>query len=419
MTNRFKKSKVKFYNPPPNDTVTRRHKSAQPLPRVEEGPAPSWSSPIISLPPTPISPLPPPPRKNAKRDRACSVGTQIPLSQSLTSSALIHLSLDVEHDQIQKSSTVTEIDPNETNNENRTSCQSDISRAFYSGTLGHPRLHEDALAPLPDSALTRSVSSPSSSSSITTTDDDNRLPLKERRRRRSPLMIPDNDRLTLALKQLSRPDRPETSEVTAAVKPRSKHTVENDDLAWRQRLLEKSLIYSFEKKDGSRQKQDSRKKNQNVKMVAMNPIAHVGHLEGQLRAVSISDDDHKLVGPTMDLVRDKEQYEAIVARTMCQRRRPRAESFPTTPLDQPSASGRQHRGTNQGLQIISEQRLAATDEGAVMLVPPTPPSTAQPQANARTPSLIYYPSSPSSVGSVNNQDYLDQTTHEHLHVPSR
>ncbi|KAF7725765.1 hypothetical protein EC973_009382 [Apophysomyces ossiformis] len=234
-------------------------------------------------------------------------------------------------------------------------------------------------------------------------------------------MIPDNDRLTLALKNLSRPDKSETSELISAVKPRSKS--EDDDLAWRQRLLEKSLLYSFEKRDSPRQKtsnmSENKKKKHGVKMTNMTPIAHMEHLESQLKSVMVGDDNRKLAGSTMDLVRDKEQYEAIVARTMCQRRRPRAESFPTTPLNQPSASGRQHRGTNPGLQIISEQRLGAAEDGTVMLVPPTPPSTTQPSANARTPSLIYYPSSPSSVGSLNNQDYLDQSTPEHLLVPSR
>ncbi|KAI9019249.1 hypothetical protein CLU79DRAFT_759378 [Phycomyces nitens] len=326
----------------------------------------------FSLPPTPISALSPPPRHNhfKRRDRTAAPSPQPSQPKPIPVNGL-RLSLNAELDHEDARSDYRHSAPISTKSDssNTPKTLSRISTTpsqfsdnpFSSNTLGLKSNSRRKDPQLPDSTIS------------TIESHGHGLPLKERRRRRSPLMIPDDERLTL-----------KSLDSNLTVKQTTKH-MEKDDLAWRQQILHQSLKYCFDK--------IHRKPSVSKPVIPIAPLDNLDHIRVPLSASS------SYTQGGSDIGRDKAQYEAVVAQTMHRRpkghdgrRRIRSNSTPA--VDPLAAKDDQ---TKASLQIIREHRPSRSQ---------SPPVTmAMIPQSARTPSLIYGPSSPSSIDTVN--DYLD------------
>lgn len=314
---------------------------------------------------------------------------------------------------------------------------------FRSGTLGatnNPRSSSNAMQPPPlppplniplDS--TSSISQPHSQitaittidSPISTSDDDEqKLTLIERRRRRSPLSMPKSDQLTLALEEMLIEEQQQTQQ-TQQPQPQPRQ----DATLWRQQLLEQTIAYSLNNQ--SRQDAMLTLEGKKVRAISLQPIAHIREL-----------DDHFEQKTGSDIVKDKAQYEAIVARTTMHRRQLsyedkrqsrtslRARSSPIAtielepkqPQPQPQPQQPQQQQQQNQLGIITENEVAtcrtpitASNKFSVVnntlsnITPETPPYHKQ-----TAPSLISAPSTPNSIDSsvIEHDDYISHQKHQ-------
>ncbi|KAI8388356.1 uncharacterized protein BYT42DRAFT_611414 [Radiomyces spectabilis] len=227
------------------------------------------------------------------------------------------------------------------------------------------------------------------------------IPLKERRRRRSPLLIPESQRLTLALKsppsEASLADPYQYTSSTSKTWNSTPSTPLTNDSMWRHHLIEQSLKYSlWPSLDVSRQQaMDALEGRKAGKSVTMMPIANVQELD------SLLDDASEKI------VRDKAHYDAIVARTtQNHHRRPlchKSESRPK-PRSASKIESRKHAGISQlgshpedQLQSINEVDRSSTTT-AISIVPPTPPASAQSlHSQSTTAHVGFFPPSPNST----------------------
>lgn len=297
---------------------------------------------------------------------------------------------------------------------------------FRSGTLGatnNHRANSNAMQPLPslppplpplNIPLDPTVSQSRPQSQATTTtdspismtasdEDEQKLTLIERRRRRSPLSMPNTDQLTLALDEMLIEEQQQQQQ--------QQH--QPDDSSWRQQLLEQTLAYSFN--DQSRQEAMMALEGKKVRAVSLQPIAHIREL-----------DDHFEQQPDSAVVRDKAQYEAIVARTTTHRRQlsyedkkqPRT-SLRARPPSVATVEVEVKQQPQQHLEIITENEIATcrTPTSAsskfpvahsntllLNVTPETPPYHKQ-----TAPSLISAPSTPNSIDSsvIEQDDYMN------------
>ncbi|KAL0135757.1 hypothetical protein V8B55DRAFT_1550067 [Mucor lusitanicus] len=284
---------------------------------------------------------------------------------------------------------------------------------FRSGTLGatnNSRVNSNAMQPLPSPPPplpplnipldpTISQSRPQSQATTTTDspisttasdEDEHKLTLIERRRRRSPLSMPNTDQLTLAL-----------DEMLIEEQQQQQQQQPPDDPSWRQQLLEQTLAYSFN--DRSRQ---------DAMMI----------LEGKKCL-----DDHFEHQTGSAVVRDKAQYEAIVASTTTHRRQlsyedrkqPRTSLRARSPSVATTVEVESKQQQQQQLEIITENEIATcrTPTSAsskfpvahsntllLNVTPETPPYNKQ-----TAPSLISAPSTPNSIDSsvIEQDDYMN------------
>lgn len=309
------------------------------------------------------------------------------------------------------------------------------SAPFRSGTLGatnNPRLNSNAMQPLPspppplpplniplDPAITQSrpqsqaMATTDSPICITPSDEDeHKLTLIERRRRRSPLSMPNTDQLTLALDEMLIEEQQQQQQ------QQEQQQEPQDDPSWRQHLLEKTLAYTFN--DQYRQDAMMALEGKRARAVSLQPIAHIREL-----------DDH-FEQSNSAVVKDKAQYEAIVARTMTHHRqlsyedkkhprtslRARSPSVATTTTVEMEAKHQQQ----QQLEIITENEVATcrtptstsskfpvVHNNTLLLnaTPETPPYHKQ-----TAPSLISAPSTPNSIDSsvIEQDDYMNHQT---------
>ncbi|KAG0166503.1 hypothetical protein DFQ30_007117 [Apophysomyces sp. BC1015] len=385
-----------------------------------------------SLPSTPISALSPPPRHvvpKKGRLRSESDAVQDDDGQSglrqrvpITRPFALRLSLDVDqHSGVSHSPSTLSAESNDTKRDEedgisirtaltirRFSCDQE---PFRSGVLEMKPQQEQPRHPITtaagkstplltpgSSSLTGSPTSssphPSLSFSLSEPGECNRPSLIERRRRRSPQTIPDDDRLTLALQNSSKwSSDDESRDNTSALSSQTseKLAVVDKEMAWCQRRLEQSLEASFKTKSRQRAMMALEGK---MKTVTMNPIADIFELDDKLESYEV------------DVVRDKAQYDAVVARTL--HRRPCSHDE-YRQIVRPTSIKQNNDGTSQ-LHIICED----TQESRSPVEPerldrnllcPTPPSSAQhPMLKIRTPSLVFFPSSPSSMGSLGDNE---------------
>lgn len=301
---------------------------------------------------------------------------------------------------------------------------------FRSGTLGattNPRLSSNAMQPPPPlppppPPLNIPLDSTSNSSRphsqitaittidspISTSDDDEqKLTLIERRRRRSPLSMPNTDQLTLALEEMLIEEQQQAQQ--------TQHPQQQDAILWRQQLLEQTITYSLNNQ--SRQDAMMALEGKKVRAVSLQPIAHIREL-----------DDHFEQKTDNDIVRDKAEYEATVARTTMHRRQLsyedkkqsrtslRARSPPVA-----TAELEPKQQQNQ-LEIITENEVAtcrtptsasnkfsAVNNTLSTVTPETPPYHKQ-----TAPSLISAPSTPNSIDSsvIEHDDYIYHQKHQ-------
>jgi hypothetical protein len=295
----------------------------------------------------------------------------------------------------------------------------------------------------------------------TITDDEEKLTLKERRHRRSPLSMPDTDQLTLALKGLltvedqqqqqeRQPIEQEQNKSAAPATPipappspqqqqrkRSSSyqhhgycdSSEEEDLVWRQQLLEQSIAFSFLQQNKSRQEAmmtlEGRKHSRAA--VSLQPIVNVHDLDDHFESDATTSE--------RDIVKDKAQYDAIVSRT--HRRQSAADEYNNqrksyrTSLRARSASDsstnkvivQQKELATTTLDIISENEVATTTTtptAKILLFPPTTTTSQHHQLQVLTPetpphhqlnapSLISAPSTPNSIDSsvLDHDEYLN------------
>ncbi|KAF7732863.1 hypothetical protein EC973_000139 [Apophysomyces ossiformis] len=410
--------------------------------RLESSSVTPWND-HSSLPNTPISALSPPPRYvTAKKDRlrygsdwmqednasSSRLQSRVPISRPFA----LRLSLDIDQhcSSLSHSPSTLSVASNDTKREDEDSMS--IRTAF---TIHRPDpIKECSENPMPEmiprqqqqqeeqshpssataagksiplltpgsSSLTDLPISSSSSFSLGEQSDRHRLSLIERRRRRSPQIIPDDDRLTLALENSSKWSsddecREPVDRLASSHMVEMPEDVPQHDLAWRQRVLDQSVDGAFKNK--SRQKAMMALEGK-TKTVTMTPIA------------AISEIDNALASYEVDVVRDKAQYEAVVARTL--HRRPCSQEECQTMVACTSVKPL-YDGVN-ALRVISEDeddnaqqvRLAAEPERLDRrFLCPTPPSSAHhPMSKTRTPSLVFFPSSPSSMGSSGENEAL-------------
>lgn len=297
---------------------------------------------------------------------------------------------------------------------------------FRSGTLGatnNSRVNSNAMQPLPSPPPplpplnipldpTISQSRPQSQATTTTDspisttasdEDEHKLTLIERRRRRSPLSMPNTDQLTLAL-----------DEMLIEEQQQQQQQQPPDDPSWRQQLLEQTLAYSFN--DRSRQDAMMILEGKKVRAVSLQPIAHIREL-----------DDHFEHQTGSAVVRDKAQYEAIVASTTTHRRQlsyedrkqPRTSLRARSPSVATTVEVESKQQQQQQLEIITENEIATcrTPTSAsskfpvahsntllLNVTPETPPYHKQ-----TAPSLISAPSTPNSIDSsvIEQDDYMN------------
>ncbi|OAD69254.1 hypothetical protein PHYBLDRAFT_159888 [Phycomyces blakesleeanus NRRL 1555(-)] len=268
-------------------------------------------------------------------------------------------------------------------------------------------------------------------------------------------MIPDDERLTL-----------KSLESNLTVKqPKPKHIEyekkkQENDLAWRQQILHQSLKYCFEKihrkqpslsAKPTKQSTNTSATIQNSRIsssvgtavgTATSNVDNIHIYESQIRVpLSASSSSCYTQGGGSDIGRDKAQYEAVVAQTMHRRpkghdgrRRTRSDSTPVVnmngnvvedPLVVVVATSTENKEINQtktsSLQIIREHhhnhnhnhnqhhhhRPSRSISPQTTTTSMSMTGTATIPQSARTPSLIYDPSSPSSIESTVDNDYLD------------
>ncbi|KAI8097221.1 uncharacterized protein BX664DRAFT_356481 [Halteromyces radiatus] len=275
---------------------------------------------------------------------------------------------------------------------------------FRSGTLGHPKSLKNQsaglLPPLPSVPVSGQPSSSSSSSSFSSSscrlsmDSDSRsssidLPLKERRRRRSPLMFGDNDRLTLPIprndiiQQRRLPDKnhhrspppPSSSSSSLSKLPGIDSTTIHNDIKLRSREMAMQQLEGTQPLDG--------------KIVSMPRIASTKLLDEQLIAAG---------DPT--LLINKAQYDAVVSRTI-QQRRPSSSLGQHVPLLTPSTA---NTIPSSSPPLTSSSPGAGSNKitGNSNITPSTTypsflPTPSTSSSNHHTSNLFYFPSTPNSM----------------------
>ncbi|KAI8377350.1 hypothetical protein BD560DRAFT_488285 [Blakeslea trispora] len=217
-------------------------------------------------------------------------------------------------------------------------------------------------------------------------DQDKKLALKDRRRRRSPLLAPSADQLTLALKDIHLKEEA------------MKHKKECERSHWLEPTVER----------------------RQANVVSLQPIAQVQELDQQF----YSRRSTEVVG------REKAQYDAIVSRTTSLHRRQLSHEDQKRPLQStnhyrtslrarsPSFSESakpQEENEERQLSMICENQPLTTSG-------PTPPNQGKPFFASRhhltvtpetppyhkhmAPSLISAPSTPNSLDSFDQEDYI-------------
>lgn len=215
--------------------------------------------------------------------------------------------------------------------------------------------------------------------------------------------MPNTDQLTLAL-----------DEMLIEEQQQQQQQQPPDDPSWRQQLLEQTLAYSFN--DRSRQDAMMILEGKKVRAVSLQPIAHIREL-----------DDHFEHQTGSAVVRDKAQYEAIVASTTTHRRQlsyedrkqPRTSLRARSPSVATTVEVESKQQQQQQLEIITENEIATcrTPTSAsskfpvahsntllLNVTPETPPYHKQ-----TAPSLISAPSTPNSIDSsvIEQDDYMN------------
>lgn len=288
------------------------------------------------------------------------------------------------------------------------------NQPYRSGTLGatrNPKLSltfDNDVPPLPllnipnDQTRPNSQSTTHSNLSLSDSpvsieavamDTDEKLTLKQRRQRKSPLSMPETEKLTIALKDLLVDEQEEKKK-----KQRKSYQEE----VWRQQLLEQSIAFSFQNK--SRQEAMlilEGKKTQSV--LSLQPIVNVHEL------------DHHFEKKTQDVVRDKAQYDAIVSSSAIHKRQLSHDERRSMNNNRTSLSARSPSDSSSNekqVQQIGEKSTCLTNKKQITshlsVTPETPPHH---QQNA--PSLISAPSTPNSIDSSVFEDYM---VHERQHV---
>ncbi|SAM07776.1 hypothetical protein [Absidia glauca] len=246
------------------------------------------------------------------------------------------------------------------------------SPSFRSGTLGHPQTpkKQNKVPSLPSSATLQQYRQPLSST-ITTASSNHRqsigsssrtstlssidLPLKERRRRRSPLMFGENDRLTLPIPRndMAFMQTNSNSNMDGAAARHSVISSCNDDHATKQKSRERAM----------QQLEGVSQSSTDGKIISMSRIASTKSLDEQLVAAG---------DPT--LMMNKAHYDAVVSRTIQQRRPSSPMAYATTPplLTQSAAASMTPPPSSSGL--LNKNSVGTLSSSFL----PTPSSSSSP-----------------------------------------
>ncbi|KAI7870164.1 hypothetical protein BDF14DRAFT_1775241 [Spinellus fusiger] len=216
-------------------------------------------------------------------------------------------------------------------------------------------------------------------------------------------MIPDDDRMTLKTVASGQP-----LEKAGKHHPKKR---DHDELAWRQRLLQHSLHYCFDQmytKSLAHSHASPKARRSSVTHAWETPLQH--------STGSFSMDSHRQ--GESDIVRDKAQYDAVVAQT--QHRRPRVHH--TKHQKRPTSLVMSSLGKHTSFLPASPGTHTSSSKVYVS-APPTPLVPSQAMGayslpkNMTAPSLIFDPSLSSSTASTVENEDPEQYTHLPLCSP--
>lgn len=331
------------------------------------------------------------------------------------------------------------------------------AQPYRSGTLGairNPKLSlltdQDDIPPVPSnipftthsnhdnqsttatraSNISFTIDSPISFSPVE--EDDEKLTLKERRHRKSPLSMPDTEQLTLALENFLTIDKSSSStrkRQSQQVYSDSTRHEEEEDLVWRQQILEQTLAYSFQT-DKSRHEAMLTLEGKNTKpTTTLQPIVNFHELDSHFE----NDTNDQ------DVVKEKAQYDAVVSRTTLHRRQLSHDERKSNNNNNHRTSLRARSPTNErksleendtmdasppqqlGRRITEVVTTTPTSANKSLLFPTLGPHLSvtpqtPPHHKQNAPSLISAPSTPNSIDSsvFDHDDYLIHERNPHL-----